>query len=165
LRSSGLPGLPQHPAAIRDFPSGGPAMRGWVDVVLHHHPVLTARCNSHRPIAYDTNCSAEPSAARISRCGLTNPSVTSITIDSLPRFLSNTRLKRGRPFRQGNQIMRASHDAEKRAVAGAALRWVRTGMRLGLGSGSTSHCFIELLGERVRRGEVHVEGHRRLSIE
>jgi ribose 5-phosphate isomerase A len=54
--------------------------------------------------------------------------------------------------------MRDSHDAEKRAVAEAALRWVRTGMRLGLGSGSTSHCFIELLGERVRRGELRVEG-------
>ena len=54
--------------------------------------------------------------------------------------------------------MRDSHDAEKRAVAEAALRWVRTGMRLGLGSGSTSHRFIELLGERVRRGELHVEG-------
>jgi ribose 5-phosphate isomerase A len=54
--------------------------------------------------------------------------------------------------------MRDSHDAEKRAVAEASLRWVRTGMRLGLGSGSTSHCFIELLGERVRRGELRVEG-------
>jgi ribose 5-phosphate isomerase A len=54
--------------------------------------------------------------------------------------------------------MRDSHDAEKRAVAEAALRWVRTGMRLGLGSGSTSHCFIELLGERVRRGDLRVEG-------
>lgn len=48
--------------------------------------------------------------------------------------------------------------AEKRAVAQAALRWVRTGMRLGLGSGSTSHCFIEALAERVRRGELDVEG-------
>ena len=54
--------------------------------------------------------------------------------------------------------MRDSHDAEKRVVAEAALRWVRTGMRLGLGSGSTSHCFIELLGERVQRGELRVEG-------
>jgi ribose 5-phosphate isomerase A len=54
--------------------------------------------------------------------------------------------------------MSDSHNAEKRAVAEAALRWVRTGMRLGLGSGSTSHCFIELLGERVRRGELQVEG-------
>jgi ribose 5-phosphate isomerase A len=54
--------------------------------------------------------------------------------------------------------MRDSHDAEKRAVAEAALRWVRSGMRLGLGSGSTSHCFIELLGDRVRRGDLRVEG-------
>ncbi len=54
--------------------------------------------------------------------------------------------------------MKDQHDAEKRTVAEAALRWVRTGMRLGLGSGSTSHCFIELLGERVRRGELSVEG-------
>src|ERR1700675_4965117 len=48
--------------------------------------------------------------------------------------------------------------AEKQAVAEAALRWVRPGMRLGLGSGSTSHRFIEALGERVRRGELGVEG-------
>jgi ribose 5-phosphate isomerase A len=54
--------------------------------------------------------------------------------------------------------MKDQHDAEKRAVAGAVLRWVRTGMRLGLGSGSTAHCFIELLGDRVRRGELSVEG-------
>jgi len=54
--------------------------------------------------------------------------------------------------------MAARHDAEKRAVGEAALRWIRSGMRLGLGSGSTSHCFIEALGERVRRGELSVEG-------
>jgi ribose 5-phosphate isomerase A len=54
--------------------------------------------------------------------------------------------------------MKDQHDAEKRAVAEAALRWIRSGMRLGLGSGSTSHCFIEALGERVRRGELSVEG-------
>jgi ribose 5-phosphate isomerase A len=54
--------------------------------------------------------------------------------------------------------MKDQHDAEKRAVGEAALRWIRSGMRLGLGSGSTSHCFIEALGERVRRGELSVEG-------
>jgi ribose 5-phosphate isomerase A len=54
--------------------------------------------------------------------------------------------------------MKDQHDAEKQAVAKGVLRWVRTGMRLGLGSGSTAHCFIELLGERVRRGELNVEG-------
>jgi ribose 5-phosphate isomerase A len=31
-------------------------------------------------------------------------------------------------------------------------------MKLGLGSGSTSHCFIKLLGEKVRSGELRVEG-------
>jgi ribose 5-phosphate isomerase A len=55
-------------------------------------------------------------------------------------------------------IMKDQHGTEKQAAAEAALRWVRTGMRLGLGSGSTSHCFIEALGERVRRGELGVEG-------
>jgi ribose 5-phosphate isomerase A len=54
--------------------------------------------------------------------------------------------------------MKEQHDAEKRTVGEAALRWVRSGMRLGLGSGTTSHWFIKLLGERVRRGELNVEG-------
>lgn len=48
--------------------------------------------------------------------------------------------------------------AEKQAVAEAALNFVRAGMKLGLGSGSTSHCFIKLLGEHVRKGELRVEG-------
>ena len=47
---------------------------------------------------------------------------------------------------------------EKDVVARAALTFVRSGMRLGLGSGSTSHCFIRLLGEKVRSGELQVEG-------
>jgi len=47
---------------------------------------------------------------------------------------------------------------EKQVVARAALKFVRSGMRLGLGSGSTSHCFIRLLGEQVRAGELRVEG-------
>lgn len=55
-------------------------------------------------------------------------------------------------------IMEDLHATEKRAVGEAALRWVRSGMRLGLGSGSTSHCFIEALGERVRSGELNVDG-------
>lgn len=49
-------------------------------------------------------------------------------------------------------------EQEKRAVAEAALRWVKSGMRLGLGSGSTAHHFIRLLGERVRAGSLRVEG-------
>ena len=47
---------------------------------------------------------------------------------------------------------------EKQVVARAALGFVRSGMRLGLGSGSTSHCFIRLLGEQVRKGVLRVEG-------
>ncbi len=49
-------------------------------------------------------------------------------------------------------------DEEKQAAAHAALKFVRSGMRLGLGSGSTSHCFIRLLGEQVRSGALRVEG-------
>ena len=49
-------------------------------------------------------------------------------------------------------------DKEKRTVAEAALRWVKSGMRLGLGSGSTAHHFIRLLGERVRNGTLQVQG-------
>jgi ribose 5-phosphate isomerase A len=47
---------------------------------------------------------------------------------------------------------------EKQTVAHAALRFVRSGMKLGLGSGSTSHCFIRLLGEQVRSNALCIEG-------
>jgi ribose 5-phosphate isomerase A len=47
---------------------------------------------------------------------------------------------------------------EKQAVARTALRFVRSGMKLGLGSGSTSHCFIRALGQQVRSGNLIVEG-------
>ncbi len=40
----------------------------------------------------------------------------------------------------------------KRAAAGRALEWVESGMRLGLGTGSTVAHFLDLLGERVRSG-------------
>ena len=43
-------------------------------------------------------------------------------------------------------------DAQKRAAAARALDFVRPGMRLGLGTGSTARHFVELLGERVRSG-------------
>jgi ribose 5-phosphate isomerase A len=45
-----------------------------------------------------------------------------------------------------------SIEAQKRQAAARALDWVRPGMRLGLGTGSTARHFIELLGERVRAG-------------
>jgi len=43
-------------------------------------------------------------------------------------------------------------DALKRQAAARALEYVRPGMRLGLGTGSTAKHFVELLGERVRAG-------------
>ena len=43
-------------------------------------------------------------------------------------------------------------EAQKRQAAARALDWVRPGMRLGLGTGSTAKHFVDLLGERVRAG-------------
>ena len=43
-------------------------------------------------------------------------------------------------------------DQEKQRAAATALRWVREGMLLGLGSGSTAAHFITQLGEQVRGG-------------
>jgi ribose 5-phosphate isomerase A len=43
-------------------------------------------------------------------------------------------------------------EGQKRAAAARALEFVRPGMRLGLGTGTTAAHFVELLGERVRAG-------------
>jgi ribose 5-phosphate isomerase A len=43
-------------------------------------------------------------------------------------------------------------DAHKRAAAARALDFVRPGMRLGLGTGSTAQHFVDLLAARVRAG-------------
>jgi ribose 5-phosphate isomerase A len=43
-------------------------------------------------------------------------------------------------------------EAQKRAAAARAFEFVRPGMRLGLGTGSTAAHFVNLLGERVRAG-------------
>ena len=48
-------------------------------------------------------------------------------------------------------------DREKQLAAQSALGWVRSGMTLGLGTGSTADFFIDLLGERVRAGELQVQ--------
>jgi len=45
-----------------------------------------------------------------------------------------------------------SLEAYKRAAAARAVDFVRPGMRLGLGTGSTAQAFIELLAERIRGG-------------
>jgi ribose 5-phosphate isomerase A len=43
-------------------------------------------------------------------------------------------------------------DAQKRAAAVRALDFIRPGMRLGLGTGTTAQHFVDLLGERVKAG-------------
>ncbi len=43
-------------------------------------------------------------------------------------------------------------EAQKRAAAASAIEFVRPGMRLGLGTGSTAKHFVELIGESVRAG-------------
>jgi ribose 5-phosphate isomerase A len=43
-------------------------------------------------------------------------------------------------------------ERQKRQAAARALDWVRPGMRLGLGTGSTARHFVDLLGEKVRGG-------------
>jgi ribose 5-phosphate isomerase A len=43
-------------------------------------------------------------------------------------------------------------DSYKRAAAARAIEFVRSGMRLGLGTGSTTQHFVELLAEQVRAG-------------
>ena len=43
-------------------------------------------------------------------------------------------------------------ESQKRAAAARALEFVRPGMKLGLGTGSTARHFVDLLAERVRSG-------------
>jgi ribose 5-phosphate isomerase A len=43
-------------------------------------------------------------------------------------------------------------EAQKRQAAAVAVGWVRPGMRLGLGTGSTAKHFVDLLGEQVADG-------------
>src|SRR5579871_4577682 len=46
---------------------------------------------------------------------------------------------------------------EKQAAARAALSWVRSGMKLGLGTGTTAHYFIQFLGELLRQQKIEIE--------
>jgi ribose 5-phosphate isomerase A len=43
-------------------------------------------------------------------------------------------------------------EAQKRQAAAVAVGWIRPGMRLGLGTGSTAKYFVDLLGEQVAGG-------------
>jgi ribose 5-phosphate isomerase A len=46
----------------------------------------------------------------------------------------------------------ADRDQGKQEAARRALEFVRPGMKLGLGTGTTAHHFVDLVGERVRAG-------------
>ncbi len=48
--------------------------------------------------------------------------------------------------------MTASQDSLKRAAAAKAVEYVRNGMKLGLGTGSTAEAFLDVLAPRVRGG-------------
>jgi ribose 5-phosphate isomerase A len=43
-------------------------------------------------------------------------------------------------------------EAQKRQAAAVAVDWVKPGMKLGLGTGSTAKHFVELLAERMHKG-------------
>ncbi len=43
-------------------------------------------------------------------------------------------------------------EAQKRQAAAVAVDWVKPGMKLGLGTGSTAKHFVELLADRVHKG-------------
>jgi ribose 5-phosphate isomerase A len=45
-----------------------------------------------------------------------------------------------------------AHEQEKEAAARASLRFVKNGQIVGLGTGSTAACFIQLLAEQVKKG-------------
>jgi len=65
-----------------------------------------------------------------------------------------TALDTARAIAASKGFLRVTMDVEtqKRAAAERALDFVRPGMRLGLGTGSTAAHFVNLLGERVRAG-------------
>jgi ribose 5-phosphate isomerase A len=46
-------------------------------------------------------------------------------------------------------------DASKRAAAERAVEFIESGMRVGLGTGSTAHHFVDLLAERLRTESLH----------
>src|ERR1700743_2055248 len=58
----------------------------------------------------------------------------------------------GRRLHSASQRGVMNVGAYKRAASARALEFVRPGMRLGLGTGSTAKHFVELLGERVQAG-------------
>ena len=54
--------------------------------------------------------------------------------------------------------MATNQDAEKRLAAAGAVRHVESGMRVGLGSGSTALHLVRLLGERIKQEGLQIVG-------
>ncbi|NLG62612.1 MAG: ribose 5-phosphate isomerase A, partial [Candidatus Cloacimonetes bacterium] len=48
----------------------------------------------------------------------------------------------------------SERDAQKRAAAERAVEYVRSGMRLGLGTGSTAAHVVDIVGGRLRDGSL-----------
>jgi ribose 5-phosphate isomerase A len=70
------------------------------------------------------------------------------------RHESHPQLQRGASFNYTGQVRSLSmdHELEKQAVGRAALKFVKDGQVVGLGTGSTAAYFIQYLGERVNAG-------------
>jgi ribose 5-phosphate isomerase A len=72
-------------------------------------------------------------------------------------------IRRANPIRSqyiGDHMSKqlSTSDIAKRAAALRALEYVESGMRLGLGTGSTAAWFVELLGRRVREEKLDIVG-------
>jgi ribose 5-phosphate isomerase A len=79
--------------------------------------------------------------------------VKGLVASSLPDFgYSRPAIKATERSVVGEAGGQVSADLQKRAAAARAIEFVKPGMKLGLGTGSTARHFVELLGERVRAG-------------
>src|SRR5664279_1728925 len=79
------------------------------------------------------------------------PSVERFSATQAARSGLNRGIKVLNP-RSNSQPVAMNADAQKCAAAARAVEFVRPGMKLGLGTGSTAKHFVELIGERVRAG-------------
>jgi ribose 5-phosphate isomerase A len=57
--------------------------------------------------------------------------------------------------RKGKAMMAGDQQERKRRVASEAAKHITSGMRVGLGSGSTVNLVVAALGERLYRGDLH----------
>jgi ribose 5-phosphate isomerase A len=81
------------------------------------------------------------------RCGIDQRAVEIENHDG-----SNHDVRIANPRQPSRQGLPMDVEAQKRAAAARAIEFVHSGMRIGLGTGSTAWHFVELLGERVHAG-------------